>query len=123
MSNGFQSRPKGEPISASGTSVATSQLVLHVVGLEAQRLVQSRVRHGLEFVKGHPLAQDVQHPKRALWSGVAHNARPSGGRDATATATGGITLPRVTFRSRRSCSPPRQKAILEWVTMEPRTPT
>ena len=32
MSNGFQSRPKGEPASASGPSIATVQLVLHVVG-------------------------------------------------------------------------------------------
>ena len=40
MFNGFQSRPKGEPASASGASAATVHLVLHVVGPEAQRLVQ-----------------------------------------------------------------------------------
>ena len=41
---------------------------------------------------------------------------PSGAsRDA---ATGEITLPQATFRSHKSCSPPRQKTILEWVTMD-----
>ncbi len=44
MSNGFQSRPEGEPASTSGASDATVQLVLDVVGPEVQRLVQSRAR-------------------------------------------------------------------------------
>ena len=40
MSNGFQSRPEGEPASASGASAANVQLVLDVVEPEVQRLVQ-----------------------------------------------------------------------------------
>ena len=63
MSNGFQSRPEGEPVSAGGTSVVTAQLVLDAVGPEVQRLVQCRARHDPESVKGHPVAQDVQHPE------------------------------------------------------------
>ena len=48
MSNGFQSRPNGEPAAAS------VQPMLDVVGPEVQRLIQSRTRHDPEFVKGHP---------------------------------------------------------------------
>ena len=44
MSDGFQSRPEGEPASASGTFVASVQPVLDVVGPEVQRLVQCRAR-------------------------------------------------------------------------------
>lgn len=65
---GSRAVPERESAFASGIAVATVQLVLHVVGPEAQRLVQSRARHGPEFVKGHPVARDVQHPKRTLWS-------------------------------------------------------
>ena len=69
MSNGFQSRPKGEPAAASGTSAASVHPALVVVGPEVQRVVQSSARYDPEFVKGHPNRSDVQHPKRALWSG------------------------------------------------------
>ena len=69
MSNGFQSRPEGEPAPASGASAASVQPMLDVVGPEVQRLVQNRARHDPEFVKGHPNRSDVQHPKRARWSG------------------------------------------------------
>lgn len=63
MSNGFQSRPEVEPVSVGGASVVTAQLVLDSVGPEVQRLVQCRARHDPESVKGHPVAQDVQHPE------------------------------------------------------------
>ena len=49
MSCGFQSRPNGEPASASGASgasAATVQLVLDTAESEGRRLVQSRARHG-----------------------------------------------------------------------------
>ena len=52
MSDGFQNRPEGEPASASGASVATVQLVLDVVGPEAQRLVRGRTRLDPESVMG-----------------------------------------------------------------------
>ncbi len=64
MSNGFQSRPKGEPASAGGAFVASVQ---PVVGPEVQRLVQchnpgssnSRQRRE-KRQKAHPVAETTE---------------------------------------------------------------